>query len=159
MDISAETLQAFAENAWDAAANEANAYRAQLRTYEVAATNLFGGGSIASVSKNSTSQSYRGPGLGSYTPVQIANAWRMLINLYAMELACTARLYAISQKYPTNEQGQCFIAKYPTYAQDPEPAVYDFMQAKLWPTNEYQIDLSDLRLQPTIQAGVLIPTW
>jgi len=58
------------------------ALRDQLRSYERNAEALFRGGSIASVAKNAASQSYRGPGLGSYTPVQIANAWRILINLF-----------------------------------------------------------------------------
>lgn len=66
----------------------APALRNQLRAYEKASEALFRGGSIASVSKNSASQSYRGPGLGSYTPVQLANAWRQLISLYDQVFAC-----------------------------------------------------------------------
>lgn len=158
MDISAETLQGFLENAWDAAPDNANTLREQLRSYEKAASNLFLGGSIASVSKNSASQSYRGPGLGSYTPVQIANAWRMLINLYEQEKGQTKCLYDISKQYPNNTRGQWFIEKFPTYAQDADPAIYDFMNRKLIPVEEYQTDLSDLRLQPTLSAG-LPQTW
>lgn len=163
MDISAETLQAFLENAWDAAPNAANTLRQQLRVYEVAATNLFSGGSIGSVSKNSTSQSYRGPGLGSYTPVQIANAWRNLINLFEQQKCETDAVYAAATAIPPQQWAVPFLVKFPTYAEDPDPAVYCLMTKQLLPVNEYQTDLTVLRLQPTLSPGYgaagYPPTW
>ncbi len=149
VDVSAETLQAFADNAWDAATAAANSFRPQLRYYEQGATNLFAGGSIGSVSKNSTSQSYRGPGVGSYTPVQIANSWRMLINLYDEVLGFCNRLYTLSQANPPpspNSLPAQFIAKFPGFNDDPDEAVYFFMQRRLQPVESYQTDLTDLRL-------------
>lgn len=84
MDVSVETLRSFLDQAWEVsqAAAPPITLRAQLRTYERNVSTFFAGGTIGSVSKNSTSQTYRGPGLGSYTVVQIANAWRTLLNLF-----------------------------------------------------------------------------
>lgn len=158
MDVSAETLQAFLDNAWDAAVAGANTLRPQFRLFETAATNLFAGGSIGSVSKNSVSQSYRGPGLGSYTPVQIANTWRMLINLYDEEKHRTDWYYNLFLQFPTNEQGIAFNTLYPTYKDDPDTAVYAFMQGRLIPVDEYQTDLTDLRLPLTLAPNRAV-TW
>jgi len=161
VDVSAETLQAFADNAWDTALAQANSFRPQLRIYEQGATNLFGGGSIGSVSKNSVSQTYRGPGVGSYTPVQIANSWRMLINLYDELLAYCNRLFLLSQSNPPpspNSIPALFIAKFPQYQADPDDAVYYFMQRKLRPIDSYETDLTELRLVEAL-GYVNFPTW
>lgn len=162
MDVSAETLQAFADNAWDVAKDDANSYRPQLRSYESSATILFSGGSISSVSKNSTSQSYRGPGVGSYTPVQIANSWRMLINLYDEVLRFCNCLYQLSQANPPpspNSLAIKFITKFPDFAADPDPAVYFFMQQRLQPIESYETDLTDLRLPLVLSANGGPLTW
>jgi hypothetical protein len=163
VDISAETLQGFLENAWDAAPDNANTLRDQLRVYEKSALNLFSGGSIGSVSKNSTSQSYRGPGLGSYTPVQIANAWRMLISLFEMEKCRTDNAYKAATAIPPQSWAVPFLTQFPDYAQDTDPAVYGLMKKQLEPVNEYQTDMTLLRLEPTLSPGYGVagynPTW
>lgn len=169
VDIAVETLQAFADTAWDAANNDANSYRAQMRSYESQLVVLFASsGVLGSVSKNSVSQSYRGPGLGSYTVAQLQTAWRMLINLYDQQKKVTDTLWFFANNPPANPvpgwgcwygiTPAQFLAKYPTYNQDPDQAIYDFMLFRLEPVTEYQIDLTDLRFQPTL--GALAPnTW
>jgi hypothetical protein len=69
------------EDAWDAAPEGALTLREQLRTNERAAGLVVSGGSLSSVSKNASSHSYAF-GAGTITPLEIANAWRDLINLY-----------------------------------------------------------------------------
>ena len=161
MDISAETLQGFCDDAWDAAIAGANTYRPQLRLYESSLAKLFAGGSIGSVSKNSVSQSYRGPGLGSYTPVQLSNAWRMLINLYDEVLVYCNHLYTLSQVVPPpspNSIPALFVAKFPEFPNDPDNAVYYFMGKKLQPIDSYETDLTDLRL-PLTRGATAPVTW
>lgn len=151
MDIAVETLQAFLDDAWDSAQDTATGFRDQLRAYEKSITAQFASvGSIASLSKNSTNQSYRGPGLGQYTVAQIQTAWRMLINLYD---ATKDRFDYLSASGNTD-----FAEDYPDYKGDPEKAVYSF--SSHWLRNDfthYQTDLSDLRLRPTLSGGVR--TW
>lgn len=55
--------------------------REQLRENETAAGRLVSAGSLSSVSKNSASQSYAF-GYGHLTAVEIARAWRTLIDLF-----------------------------------------------------------------------------
>ena len=140
MDIAVETLQAFWDDAWDASKDEAGAFRQQLRAFEKAITAQFASvGSLGSVSKNSTSQSYRGPGLGQYTPAQIQTAWRMLINLYDQKK---------DENDWLNQNESWFQLKYPQYAQDPEPSIYDVIAR--WLRNDfsfYEVDLTNLRLR------------
>ena len=57
------------------------ALREQLRANERAAGQLISGGSLASVSKNSASQSYAF-GRGNVTPAEIERGWRILIDCY-----------------------------------------------------------------------------
>lgn len=150
LDIAIETLQAFFDDAWDAATDAANSFRAQLRTYESAITKQFSTvGTLGSVSKNSASQSYRGPGLGQYTVAQIQTAWRMLINLYDQFKVKTDWL---------NLNEVWFQEKYPTYAADPDEAIYDLVSC--WLRNDftsYEIDVTNLRLRPTL--GERTRTW
>lgn len=70
------------EDAWDAAPNGALTLREQLRTNERAAGRSVSGGSLSSISKNQSSHSYAPGGSGNITPVEIANIWRELIDLY-----------------------------------------------------------------------------
>lgn len=70
------------DDAWDACPEGANTLRQQLRDFEKEPGSLFKGGSIASVSKNSSSQTYSLPGSGRVTAQQMANGWRNLINLF-----------------------------------------------------------------------------
>jgi len=140
MDIAVETLQAFFDDAWDAAGSGANSLRDQLRAYEKSITAQFSSvGSLGSVSKNSTNQSYRGPGLGQYTVAQIQTAWRMLINLSDQMKDKTDWL---------NKNNPDFQSEYPTYSTDSDLAVYNFVSC--WLRNDfssYQVDLTNLRLR------------
>jgi hypothetical protein len=144
MDISVETLQGFLDDAWDAAPAAANTLRQQFRSFESAASSQFNTvGTLSSVAKNSASQSYRGPGLGSLTLVQIQTAWRMLIRLYDSIKCQTDWFY--------NQAAAWFIQKYPTYGNDPDQAVYDFSMRWLNSDfTQYESDLSWLRLSPTL---------
>ena len=154
MDIDTRTLACWAENAWDDAPLGANTLRQQLRLCERSAASLFASGSIGSVSKNSASQSYAGAGFGRFSVAQIQQGYRMLIELYDWLLIEANNIY--------NSVGTCqqnFAAKYPTFAQDPDQAVYDAMSCRLGnPVDSYQIDLSYLRLRPTL-GGPFVETW
>lgn len=158
MDIDARTLACWNDNAFDDATAGANSFRPQLRVMERGAANLFASGSIGSVSKNSASQSYAGAGFGRFSVAQIQQGYRMLIELYDDCLRMANYLYNLSQNYPANADGQCFIKKYPNYEADPDQAVYDLMSYRLIPVEDYQIDLSYLRLQPTLGANIP-QTW
>jgi hypothetical protein len=154
MDIGIEVLQSFLDDAWDAAPNSGNSLRDQLRAFEKQVNALFNtSGTLGSVAKNSASQSYRGPGLGSYTVPQVAAAWRVLINLFDKEKCRADAINAAGVAW--------FTAKYGGYEQDADQAVYDFCVS--WLRRDFtqtQIDVSELRLQPTA-AGLPIPleTW
>jgi len=164
MDIAIETLQMFLENAWDDAPDSASSLRQQLRNQERAAGNLFSGGSIGSVSKNSASQSYRSAGVGSYTPAQLQQSYRMLIELYDRENNKLNGFIWLIQNEPTSPPAQWFIEAFPQYANynpaqppDADIAVYPFMQRVLKPVYDYQPDVSYLRLEPTAYDGNFIP--
>ena len=75
-------LQAFLDDAWSRATNEANSLRATLVTDRTSILNLVRQGAISSVGKNSASQSYKGYGPGGITQVQIIEAIGNLIALY-----------------------------------------------------------------------------
>ena len=158
MDIDARTLACWLENAWDDAPDAANTLRQQLRIQERTAQNLFSAGSIGSVSKNSASQSYAGAGFGRFSVAQIQQGFRMLIELFDQELIQTASIYSYSLKYPTNQVSVWFTTAFPNYSTDPDPAVYAFMNRRIVPVEDYQIDLTDLRLQPTLTAQAVY-TW
>lgn len=143
MDITTETLQTFLDDAWDAAPDAANTLRDQLRTFEKAATNLFRQGSLSSVSKNSASQSYRGPGLGSYTPVQISNAWRTLINIF--DSVKDALDFAGGTGIQVDDQ---------TIQGDSDPQVYAGMKSQLRIVDSCQTDMTQLRLPNTLAPEV-----
>lgn len=155
MDIDARTLACWAENAWDDAPAGALTLRQQLRTMERAAASLFASGSLGSVSKNSASQSYAGAGFGRFSVAQIQQGYRMLIEMYDWLLVETKAVYTST--------GTChddFVALYPDYAEDPDKAVYDAMVYRLQPVESYQIDLSYLRLRPTLgYPGPNPVTW
>lgn len=81
-DTSPQLLLGFLNDAWTRASEEANTLRAQLVADQVAALALVKQGSIASVGKNSASQSYTGYGPGKLTQVQIVELIGNLISLY-----------------------------------------------------------------------------
>lgn len=151
MDIDSRTLACWAENAWDDCPAAPLSLRSQLRLMERSAASLFAAGSIGSVSKNSASQSYAGAGFGRFSVAQIQQGYRMLIELYDWLLAETGRMNTCAVAW--------FVAKYPNYAQDPDFAIWDALSYRLGnPVENYEIDLSDLRLRPTLAAGV-VQTW
>ena len=159
VDIDTRTLACWAENAWDDCPATPSSFRGQLRIMERNAASLFSSGSIGSVSKNSASQSYAGAGFGRFSVAQIQQGYRMLIELYDTELWETQCIWNLSQT-PGNVN-QCainFAAQYPNYLQDPDQSVWDRISCLLGsPVDSYQIDLGDLRLRPTLTAGVR--TW
>ena len=140
------------DKAWTDASNDANSLVQQLMTEEQARLNLFSMGSIGSVSKNSTSQSYTGPSGASLTVLQMQKLYRMLINLYRQKQCETDRLFECAVAW--------FLAKYPTYAADADQAVYDFMVKWLgqdW--GSYQVDMTDLRLPFACSNPEGVVTW
>ena len=83
----------------------------------------------------------------------------MLIELYDADLVETAAIYSYSQQYPTNQRSIDFNTAFPDYSTDPDLAVYAFMKYDIQPVENYQIDLTDLRLHPTLVAGTGTNTW
>ena len=81
-DVSPEILSAFLNSAWNSAKDGANSLRDQLLNEQSAGLELIKLGSIGSVGKNSTSQSYMGYGPGRITALQIVEAWSKLIEYY-----------------------------------------------------------------------------
>ena len=154
MDIDTRTLACWAENAWDDCPATPRSLRDQFRLMERNAASLFASGSIGSVSKNSASQSYAGSGFGRFSVVQIQQGFRMLIELYDWLLIEETKIF--------NSTGTChndFIAQYPTFQQDPDQAVWEALFLRLGnPTDNYEVDLSYLRLQPTL-GGPYPYTW
>lgn len=142
MDIPIETYAAFLDDAWDAAPNVANSLRGQLRAFEKQVTTLFSQGSIASVGKNSANQSYRGPGVGSFTPAQLQYVWRRLINLFDSTKAEVDQEIAVADSQAP--------------ANDGDPVIYARMMLQLQPVAEYQPDITDLLLPPTLTAPMPI---
>ena len=159
MDIDARTLACWYENAWDDCAATPASLRDQLRLMERSAASLFASGSIGSVSKNSASQSYAGAGFGRFSVAQIQQGYRMLIELYDTALTECNCLWNAAQQYPLSTRAQWFVQKYPTFPADPDLAVNDKITCILGnPVESYQVDLSDLRLRPTIAPGI-VQTW
>ena len=70
------------EDAWDNAPEDGDTLREELRKNERAVGELISAGSIQSVSKNSTSQSYAFSGGGQLTTAEVARGWRDLLNLF-----------------------------------------------------------------------------
>jgi len=130
------------DNAWDDAPAGALTFFQQLRGEERKVATLFSQGAIASVGKNSANQSYRGAGIGSFTPAQIQVGWRTLINLYnQMKANIAAEIAAADPQAPPGG--------------DTEQEIYLRGQIILGtPIVEYQSDMTDLLLPPTLTAPV-----
>ena len=81
-DVSAQILLAFLNDAWNRSSTAANSLRETLINDQTDALADVRYGAIASVSKNSTNQSYKGYGPGSLTQVQIVEALGNLLAMY-----------------------------------------------------------------------------
>lgn len=81
-DVSPQLLLAFLNDAWTRAADGANKFREQLISDQTGALQLIKTGSVASVGKNSTNQSYAFYGAGVLTHVQIVETIGNLLALY-----------------------------------------------------------------------------
>lgn len=158
MDIPIETYQTFLDNAAIAAqiigASTANAAASgnllnQLMANDQAAIQLYKGGTVASFSKNSLTQSYRGSGLGTQTTQQMARVWRELINFCKETSKYIARLLSIVP------QPNPLPSWWPPDSTD--LTLYNFMVKRLCPEPEYQSDFTGLRFYPL--APFLPITW
>jgi hypothetical protein len=146
VDVTVQTYKAFLDDAWDAAPAAANTLREQLRAFEKQVTTLFSAGALGSVSKNTASQSYRGPGVGSYTPAQLQTVWRDLIDLFDEVKAWVDAEISESPPDPNPPPN------------DGDPVIYDHMKRRLMVITEYSPNLIDLRLQPTLRPRPLV-SW
>lgn len=99
--VTTEDLQRLCDDAWDAAIDAANTFRPQLRIFESEIGKLVSKGSLFSVSKNSSSQTYGGYSPGNLTQTELARAWRQLINLFDK---CFSDLVSSGIAAPTDEQ-------------------------------------------------------
>lgn len=79
--VTTDDLRRMLDDAWDSSIENATPLRDTLRNFERTAGTLVSGGSLASVSKNSTSQTYAF-GTGQLTTAEVARGWRKLIDLY-----------------------------------------------------------------------------
>lgn len=125
------------DDAWDSAQRLPDSLRNQLRVNETAARKLISAGSLASVAKNSTSQSWM-TGSNALTPLQVQRAWRMLINLFDQKFA---KISVALTEIPVPTW--C-----PTNTSD--ASVYGLMAFTLQPIYEYATDFTELLLPPTI---------
>jgi hypothetical protein len=135
VDISAETLQGLLDKAWLAAPAAANTLRDQLVTFEQSALNLLSGGSLSSVSKNSASQAYAA-GTYALTTLQLQQAWRRLVNLFdKCKSEVDSEISASDPQAPANDQ---------------DPVIYARMMLSIQAVTEYEADVTDLLLPPTL---------
>jgi hypothetical protein len=140
LDIPLETLAFWWDNAWEDAPEGASTFYEQLRAEERKVGELFSQGALASVGKNSASQAYRGPGVGSFTPAQIQAGFRWLINLYKrVQLELTNEVATNDPQAPVGGASEANI-----YARG-----YIVLAN---PITEYQSDITDLLLPPTLSA-------
>lgn len=162
MDLTTDVLSGFLDDAWDATKDQANSLRTQFRSYETSLNSQFATtGSIAAVSKNSASQSYRGPGLHSYNLPQLAAAWRTLIRLYDQTKSECDYLY--------QSNDPCFLAQWgpngiapqaQQYAVDPDYAIYSFCNNWLAKDfTQYGLDITELRIRESLPGLRGVRTW
>jgi hypothetical protein len=150
VDITVETYQGFLDDAYDASKTNGQGLRQTLRNFEKACNPLFQQGTLGNVAKNNASQSYRGPGLGSYTIVQIANTWRQLINLFDQSKNKVVWMLANPPSV------------LPTWwpKADNDASIYNSMAWQLgYNVSEYQVDLTDLRLHPIVGNSNAVLSW
>jgi hypothetical protein len=81
-DVSSQILLAMLNDAWNRASDAANSLRETLVNDQISSLQDVRYGSLASVGKNSTSQSYKSYGPGSLTQVQVVEACGNLLALY-----------------------------------------------------------------------------
>ena len=101
MAVTTDDLARFWDDAWDAAPEATNTFRQQIRDFEKLSGRLVSAGSLGSVSKNSSSQTFAPYNGGNLTQAEIARAWRELINLFDR---IKAAFIADSVAAPTDEQ-------------------------------------------------------
>jgi hypothetical protein len=82
VDVNTDDLSAFLNLAWQKAGDAANTLPEQLLKEQQAALTLIATGSVATVAKNSTSQSYGFYGPGNLTHRQITAIFTTLIRYY-----------------------------------------------------------------------------
>ena len=98
-DVSPQVMLAALNDVWMRASAAANSMRDQLAADHAAAYQLVKQGSIASVGKNSASQSYKGYGPGSLTQVQIVEIIGNLIGLYDQLKSKITRLFTRNAEF------------------------------------------------------------
>ena len=78
--LSSKLHRTFVDEAWDDPA--ALTLRSQMRAYESAAYQVMSGGTFSSTSANGRHVALTGSGPGQATQLDIAEAWRRLIDVY-----------------------------------------------------------------------------
>ncbi len=140
-DVSPQILLAFLNRAWESAAATANTLRPQLVQEQVAATNFIALGSLASVGKNSSNQSYKNYGPATLTQVQIVEVYGNLLGLYdELKSRITCAFEKNTAEFPDGVPD--------TF--DFDPAVYDLLTKTFNAMNSgvatQLTDISSLRL-------------
>lgn len=149
----AETYLAKLLIAWERAAAGANTLRGQFIAEMSAADSLVASGSISSVGKNSTNQSYKGYGPGSDTQEEIRGIWASLIALYDLLQAKITCEFKASADFD-----YAVPADFDFDAPILEILTKDFSSQVAGGTSTLP-DISSLRLPPGTILGPGIRTW
>ena len=80
--VSSKLLRLFLDDAWDATDSSTLTLRQQLRAWESDVREIIAGGSIGSTSANGRHVSYASSQEGNITQLDIAEAWRRLIDVH-----------------------------------------------------------------------------
>ncbi len=135
MDVNTDDLSAFLNRAWENAKNEANTLPGQLLIEQQAAINYIATGSLSTVGKNSTSQSYGGYNPGNLTHRQITEIFTILIR---KEKECRNHIIACAERDDVTIPADF----------DLDPAVKDLIERALGVGSEATRipDIRDLRI-------------
>lgn len=152
-DVSAQVLLAFLNDAWQRAADEANSIRETLVADHAQSLQPIKYGSLASVGKNSTSQSYKPYGPATLTQVQVVEAIGNLLGLYDQLKS------KLTEEF---EDSADFDYAVPA-AYDFDPVIYNLLtkllNAASSGTANMLPDISQLRLPATVLLNPTPLTW
>lgn len=146
-------MLAFLNDAWNRAGDAANTFYNTLLSDQTAALQFVKGGSLASVSKNTASQAYRGYGAGSLTQVQIVEIIGNLLGLYDQ----------VKSKITCEFQASADFDNAVPAGFDFDPPVYDALKkvftAQSSGAAQLLPDLTSLRLPPCTILTPSPTTW
>ncbi len=147
-DISSDLFLALLNDAWNNAQDAANTLRNQLLTEQSSALKFVKRGSLTSVSKNSSSQGYRGYGPGGLTQTQAVEAYSALLGAYdSFKRKITCAIDAEDITIPDDY--------------DYDTPIYDLLTRCLEDQSGFDVlpDITQLRLPPCSLTSRSFVTW